>query len=32
MESGLKAKSKDFKTSTREERKALWDEAKAMEN
>lgn len=31
MESGLKQLGKDFKTSTQEERKALWDEAKKME-
>ncbi|MCE9506914.1 MAG: nucleoside triphosphate pyrophosphohydrolase [Alphaproteobacteria bacterium] len=31
MEQGLKRQGKDFKSSTREERRALWDEAKAME-
>lgn len=31
MESGLKRAGKDFKTSAREERRALWDEAKILE-
>jgi len=31
MEQGLKAKGKDFKTSTQEECRALWDEAKKNE-
>lgn len=31
LEQGLKKQGKDFKTATREERRALWDEAKAIE-
>ena len=31
MEQGLKAQGKDFKTSSREERRALWEEAKRLE-
>jgi MazG family protein len=31
LERGLKKQGKDFKTATREERRALWDEAKKLE-